>query len=258
MVEAATDKNLDDYHKRGIEAHQELFEYREEREAGCVLWSTPPVEGHQYVVVGDPGHGRPPYRNAPVVIVVDITEVPDGPARLVGFWWGDGGGKIEPFVQQVLGWREIYHALNCAYDATAGQKVYSEFPFKGMDDIIPIDLSGSGVKKKSHLNTLKIKMLQGHILWPFGIKGLRWQFLKYKLPDEKIAQDIVSAFVIYAGFLWWLGLQGDQGEKDVREAPIVQVKDRYGRTASPLGSGAAGGPQALVGICTMLRLRHVK
>lgn len=232
MVAEATDPSLDADMQIGLKAKQELFELREEDEAGVVLWKIPPRPNHDYVVVGDPGHGRPPYRNAPVVLCLDITDYPTEPAKLSGFWWGNAGGRIDPFLNQFLGWRKEFRTLNCAFDATAGQHVYSQLSFRGMDDIIPIDLAGSGVKKKSYINTLKLKMLSGKLKWPKEIPGLRWQFLKYKLPDEKIAQDIVSAFIVFAGYLWWLGIEGPSNKEDDPDRFQPQpanLRDRHSR-----------------------------
>jgi len=146
---------------------------------------------------------------------------------LRAFWWGTGGGKYEPLVEQFKHYMEHYHALNGAYDATAGQKVFSEAVFGDSNNVVPIDLSG--VKKKSYMTLLKVIMYKKKLAIPESIKGLNNQFLKYRLPDDKLAQDIVSGFFVFAGLLWNLGLHeeitGVPHEPDSQPAAY----DRHGR-----------------------------
>jgi len=132
-------------------------------------------------------------------MVFDVTGYPNNKAILRAFWWGNGGGKYEPFIEQFKLYMTRYHALMGAFDATAGQKVFSEAMFGDMTNVVPVDLSG--VKKKSFMTLLKIIMFKKLLAMPEGIKGMNNQFLKYRLPDEELAQDIVSGFFVWAGLI---------------------------------------------------------
>jgi len=228
LIEGCADDTLDDIMNHQRELENPLYDYNEIREAGCVLWAMPRDESRSYVVIGDPGQGAAPLRNAPVVLVLDITEYPTGPCTLRAFWWGDGGGQYGPWIERFLGWRTKYHAIACAYDGTAGQKVHSEITFQEFDDIVPIDMGGAGMKKMAFMTILKVMMMRGRLKWPRGIKGLTWQFGKYQLPDLKIAQDIVSAFFVLAGYLQFLGFE-ELTEEAIPESSAVGGFDRHSR-----------------------------
>lgn len=203
------------------------IDYAEGAAGMPVLWAMPPIKEHVYVVIGDPGTGKPPGRNAPVVLVFDMTEYPE-PAALQAFWWGDGGGQYGPFINQMLLWNEVYRCANLVYEGTAGQKVFGETAFAQLSHVVGIDLSG--VKKRMHIITLKLMMQKNRLKWPAKLTGINWQFLKYKLPDEKISQDIVSAFIVLAGYVaTWLGYEEEPTKlEDPKPLPATGA-DRYHR-----------------------------
>ena len=228
LIQGCIDETLDEIMDHQRELENPLYEYNEIREAGCVLWAMPRDESRSYIVVGDPGQGAAPLRNAPTVLVFDITEYPLGPCTLRAFWWGDGGGQYGPWIERFLGWRSAYKASACAYDGTAGQKVHSEITFQEYDDIVPIDMGGAGMKKLSFMTIVKMMMMRKRLRWPKGIRGLNWQFGKYQLPDAKIAQDIVSTFFVLAGYMQYLGFD-EMTETTPEEPSIVGGIDRNSR-----------------------------
>lgn len=239
LIQGCIDDTLDDIMNHQRELENPLYDYNEIREAGCVLWAMPRDETRSYVVVGDPGQGAAPLRNAPVVMVFDITEYPLGPCTLRAFWWGDGGGQYGPWIERFLGWRQQYHAIACAYDGTAGQKIHNEITFQEFDDIVPIDMGGAGMKKMTFMTIVKVMMMRQRLKWPRGIKGLTWQFGKYELPDLKIAQDIVATFFVLAGYMQYLGFD-ETVETTPEVAPSIVGGDRYSRPVYDRGSRVSG------------------
>lgn len=221
MVNKCLDDTWDAIMQAAIERNDTRFDLQQMREAGVVKWQLPYDKDRLYVVVGDPGVACAPARNSPVVIVWDVTEYPAGPMRLTGFWWGDGQGTYGNWVNQFLYWMDHYHVLQAAFDSTGGQKVHEEYGLKDhMDKIVGIDLAGTSFKKRAYLNTLQQIMERGGLSMPKGIQGITWQLLKYTLPDDKLNQDIVAAFVVLAGLLWFLGLNENLQETGFDESPM--------------------------------------
>jgi hypothetical protein len=67
-------------------------------------------------------------------------------------------------------------------------------------NLVPMDMSS--VKKRDLLAVLNLLIGHKWLRLPTNIKGISNQFLKYRLPDEKLTKDIVSAFLVFAGLLW--------------------------------------------------------
>ena len=165
----------------------------EEGRHGITTYREPYRKDHVYLIAGDPGLGEPPFRNAPVVEVFDVTNFPKEKARLVGMWWGYANGSIEPFLNTFAAWASFYRVPEIfrGYDATGAQKHMSELAWQvGEDAVVPMGFEGS--KKYEYLNALKILLSKFLIQAPKGINGLENQLRNYRLPDKKIAQDLVS------------------------------------------------------------------
>jgi hypothetical protein len=169
---------------------------------GIQLYETPPDPDRMYMVAGDPGTGAAPDRNAPTVIVWDVTDFPEQPARIVAFWWADGGGSYIPFVQKFGEYVLKYEipARYRGYDSTASQKAIAELSWQqeGME-VMPMGFDGA--KKWMYLNALKLILGKGLMESP-EIHGIRQQLSRYHLPDKKIAQDIVAVFCMGAYMLF--------------------------------------------------------
>lgn len=166
-------------------------------------YEEPPIEGHTYCMAGDPGMGDPPDRNAPVILVFDVTEFPHGKARLAAFWWGYGSGSYTPFINQFKTYANSYHVdMNFrGYDSTSSQKALAELAFASGDDaVIPLGFEGNN--KWMYLNALKLLMSKQRIQVPAGLDGLERQLKRYTLPDKKIPQDIVSALAMVAHLIY--------------------------------------------------------
>lgn len=196
--------------------------------AGIVYLSTPPDRNKLYIEVGDPGTDGAPRRNAPVLTVWDVSDFPAHPARLVLFWWGNGDGRIGPFVDKMLDFADLYRPFKVFIDATGPQKNSAqlinehifrnrfsasrvrtdgdlqEFIEDGFDSPMGLvkGISGmdfSGYRKTEYLLALKLFIEGCLLVWPKNITGIRSQLSNYDIEkDKKIAQDIVATMAMAA------------------------------------------------------------
>lgn len=190
--------------------------------AGVVTFAVPPRGGRLYMFFGDPGTGGAPHRNSPVIMGWDVTSLPKQPARLIAFWWGNGGGKIGPFVDKLLNFMDTYRPMWVGIDSTGPQKnmayLINEYLFRerfnedydnnadyaGYDGplgkvfgIHGMDFSGS--KKMMYLHAARLMIESRLMTWPKDIVGIRSQLTNYDPErDRKIAQDIVATMSMSA------------------------------------------------------------
>jgi len=198
---------------------------------GTYRFSLPPVPGHEYLIVGDPGTGIPPKRNAGVVMVLDITDFPEHPASMAACAWIAGNGKYAPFVEQYKAWYTAYHCtLTAALEATGIQKTFAEYVLiLGLSGetmyIEEIDLTGN---RKNNAIQAAIQLFFRK-LWviPF-MKGLRRQLTNYKLPDKNIPQDLVSCLTCAA---LWLKNWRIWGEPERQESEEDELDEWFEETS---------------------------
>jgi len=202
--------------------------YEENSRLGVLRYALPAIPGHEYLIVGDPGTGNFPRRNAGVVLVFDITGFPlqeGSVAELVAFAWVNGNGKYHNFEVQFKTWWEYYRCgMNASLETTGPQKSLAEYAFTlglgGQQMLIePMDMSGN---KKNEALQAAIQIYQRGLLRTPFIRGMRNQLVGYVLPDTKIAQDIVSAMMVAAAWLrkWRIwNLFDAQGVEDDNRDP---------------------------------------
>lgn len=200
---------------------------------GVTYFEIPHNETHEYMLIGDPGTGAAPNRNAPVLMVWDIHEFPKYKATLAAFYWGDGKGSITPFYRTLFHFMVKYNPVVTAVDNTGTQKNTSEilnnyimasrmdkdkiFEFLGEK----IDLSGvfnsqiqgmdfSGGKKPAYLIAGRLMLEASLFSWPKIITGMRSQLSNYDPEKDnstgtKIAQDLVASYCMsaYAVQVWF-------------------------------------------------------
>jgi len=158
---------------------------------GALIYQKPAIPGHHYIVVGDPGAGDPPYRNAPVVLAWDVTQKP---YELVCFRWVHGRGSYRPFFNEFHELYDFYKPIYSCFDATGTQMAMEELYFE--DRGLMVEGMSVTTEKPAMINTAKIMMQRGDLRFPF-IQGLRLQLLNYKQEeDKKQDQDIVMALVM--------------------------------------------------------------
>lgn len=139
-----------------------------------------------YVLGGDPGQDSPPHRNAPVVMVMDITQKP---YKLVYFHWIEGKGSYTPFLQSFKYAISKYMPVLRGIDVTGTQKAIDELAFENMG--ITVDGISFNRDKEAMLNSLSL-MITDHLVEMPVIKGLQRQLSSYtREMDNKIPQDIV-------------------------------------------------------------------
>ena len=180
--------------------------------AGVTYYMTPRQKDRVYMVFGDPGTGEAPKRNSPVLMCWDVTDFPNLPAKLVAFYWGNGYGKIGPFITQLLNFVTIFRPVAAGIDSTGPQKnmnyLINEYAlkkhFEGKPTPIGVingikGMDFSGPKKISYLHAARLLIEGGLLTWPKKIIGIRSQLTNYDFEDDKkIAQDIVATLAMSA------------------------------------------------------------
>ena len=199
---------------------------------GVTHYVEPPIKDHVYLMAGDPGLGEPPYRNAPVVLVFDVTDFPHSRAKLVMFWWGYANGSLNPFLSCFSKYAHQYKVPNSfrAYDSTSTQRHIAELAnMTGEDAVVPLGFDG--VKKWEYINAAKLLMSKGLLMAPSGLKGLEKQLRDYRLPDKKLAQDLVSTLCMASYLMFPLykdtypsDIDDDQAKENSRK--LVEILDR--------------------------------
>jgi hypothetical protein len=205
-----------------LPVHSDIY-YSEAPRAGIVEWALPYDDKRTYIIVGDPGQGNAPKRNAPVITVWDVTEFEqkDGMATLRAFWWGFGNGKYEPFIEKYLHYKYRYACLAATFDNTGTQQSFDTM-FNLLEEEFVMGTALSGPNKNHALVSLKLLLERQKIGWAGQIKGVGQQLGSYRLPDTKIAQDIVSTMMILSLWLrryYYAGFPG-QDETDTLDAPM--------------------------------------
>lgn len=193
--------------KEGIA--QGLPGYKGSFTGGLGYWEFrfPRLDGKIYIVVGDPGIGAAPARNAPTIQVWEVDPLTN--LNIVrAFWWGNGHGSIMPYVNHFLEFLEIYTPEDAGSDSTGPQKNTTEVinleyvNEKGysVSRIRPLDFSNN---KYAYLVSLRVTLEAGKLIWPDIATGIGSQLKSYdpvedKVKSARIPQDIVSAMAMGA------------------------------------------------------------
>lgn len=191
---------------------RQVLGYVLERVHGCGVtnYELPWQAGHFYMMFGDPGTGAAPRRNSPVLMIWDVTNVPAQPAILCAFWWGNGHGKISPFIDKMVHFSSKFKPFFIGVDSTGPQKntatLINEYlriqeaaeqhpllnkPISGMDF--------AGGNKAHYLLAGRLFLEARLLSWPRVITGFRSQLTNYEPEnDKKLPQDIVACMVMSA------------------------------------------------------------
>ncbi len=171
---------------------------------GCVHFEMPSEaqNGRRYLLVGDPGQGNPPHRNAPCIMVWDISEFPQKPAMLRFFKWVYGQGSYDPFkIAYKYAW-DTYRPVEALVDSTGTQSLWDEQIFLQMGIWADgLDFSG----QKNGMLIAALQMVQRQLFqWPY-IQGVRAQLVRYNIIEDNrtssLPQDIVSVIMMTAWHL---------------------------------------------------------
>jgi hypothetical protein len=251
-VHSCESKTLSDFVKDRIKSGDPDYIVASTSLAGVVVYEMPVIADHVYIELADPGTGEAPNRNAPVVMVWDVTDFPKNRAVLVGLWWGAGHGSITPFLvkyfQLMMKYKPIYNGV----DSTGTQKGTAELLNTYILDkdnvektggwLGQIDLTGildktihgldfSGGKKPIYLINARLMLEAKLMMWSDMIVGIRSQLTNYdpakdRTGEPKISQDLVSAFAMSAHTIRALfhistsefGVKNEQKESDISVA----------------------------------------
>lgn len=185
---------------------------------GAVEYQMPKTSDYTFLL-GDPGTNTFPARNAPCLAVVDASKLPESPAIVTAFWWGNGNRRIQPFIDKFYEYKEKYRPIFCGIDSTGPQsgmvqlmnlqKIWDGQPLRELWGQIPISgMDFSVGRKMNMLLSLRSMIEMGLLKWADIAKGIKMQMYSYdplldRGGEPKIAQDIVAtlamaAFVIRA------------------------------------------------------------
>ena len=238
LLKMAEDESLDALMHSGLDNDAPDFRLDVMERAGIVLWELPPSRMDNYILVGDPGQGTPPYRNSAVAMVFKVTGFPKSPCSLAAFAWIDGRGSYWPFIDKIKEYYHKYRPIYTAFDSTGSQKMMNELAFT-QADVLAEGLNFSNLKQAFVLS-LKLIMGKGLILMPKEIKGIWHQLSGWHMPDKKLRQDIASTLFM-AGYvlnrLFTIDVHMDDSEDESSEIEVVpgqrvprQVRRRPART----------------------------
>lgn len=225
-VYACEDEAYSQFILGGVEGNLEGFDAKQTYGCGITYFHTPVVKNHLYMLLGDPGIGNAPNRNAPALQVWDVTDFPKYRASLVAYLWGRGNGSISPFILQLFKFMAMYNPIVTAVDNTGPQKNTAELlntylqssrtnketAFDWLGETI--DLSGvlhlavggldfSGGKKNAYLIAGRLMLEAKLFTWPKFVVGMRSQLTNYDPEKDvagkpKIAQDLVATYCMSA------------------------------------------------------------
>jgi hypothetical protein len=153
---------------------------------GIVNYETPAKVDGLYIMAGDPGTGNPPNRNAPCIMVCDVSSKPK---RIVAFWWGNAHGSYQPFLDKYSYFMGKYMPVLKGVDTTGTQTAIDELGFEKMG--LAIDPISFSHLKDAMLNALSLD-ITGHAIQYPPIQGIINQLSVYRKElDKKLDQDIV-------------------------------------------------------------------
>lgn len=231
-IEASHNTQLDDLMNAQFDESGNIKEGSEAKfvtmpKAQVVEWSLPPEKDHNYLEVADPGWANPPARNSAAIMVFDVTNFPVIPAQLRAFKWVYGNNSPEPWISTYLDYCIKYKCINMnAFDSTGPQAGYGQM-VHGLRDLNPWEVNTGGGKKFIYLNAAKTLTAKGLIQFP-NIPLLFSQMAKYKLPDEKLRQDLVMTLMIAAAYLniLFYGQPGDETQEKPNHDGRYPFRDR--------------------------------
>jgi hypothetical protein len=234
--------------KEGLARSPSLYTVNENPGMGVYYMRMPCKDGRMYFMVGDPGIGQAPYRNAPCIMVWDVTEAPMI-STLVAFYWGNGGGSIMPFLTQFLEWLDFYKPAFAGVDSTATQKNTAEIinleyingKEKSVDAISGFDFSGP--KRWGYLVSLRLALEATMFAWPDVVRGIAGQLKGYdpyldNTAASKIAQDCVATLAMFAyAVRTQYGIfqkvkKSEDDTKDVADREIIRGSGERDRTSA--------------------------
>lgn len=229
--------------KNGTEAQEPGYVYEEAARVGVYRYELPYDPDSVYIVVADPGWANPPNRNSAAIGVFkigsalggEVASFPHIPASLVAFHWVFGNNSPNPWLAAYDYLVKKYHAIgHNGFDSTGIQSGYERLP-TGLSDLMPTPIPLNGSKKYAYLTITRKMVADGKFRLP-ELVYLMHQMSHYKLPDDKIPQDLVMMLLCAGAMLeqqWYLYMADDANETvedfaDIYDRYSREVEDRYG------------------------------
>jgi hypothetical protein len=210
------DNNLDDVMRDAQMMPNDDVKLITMPKAGVVEWSLPPEKDRFYFLVADPGWSDPPNRNSAAMMVFDVTNFPTIPATMRSFAWVYGNNSPEPWIQKYM---ELCYKYGCvgrnAFDSTGPQSGYGRM-IHGLTDLFPWEVNMGGGKKYIFLNAAKTLISKGLYQFP-DIPMLFSQLAKYKLPDEKLRQDLVACLLVASAYIDYMFMNTDADQTEFKK-----------------------------------------
>lgn len=215
--------------------------YIVERNPVLGVWHfrVPRRDGHIYLMYGDPGTGAAPARNAPSILVFDVTKAHEKFVPIVGMWWGNGAGSIMPYTHMFLEFMRHYQPLEAGSDSTGTQKNTAELmnydhvfdQGYSVDYILPMTFASGA--RYTYLAAARLTLDQGIFSYPrFLYRSLSSQLKNYddqkdRNPNSKLAQDLVACFSMGAYRVRTkLRLAQQEEDSKTNNKKTNQVRDR--------------------------------
>lgn len=183
-------------------------------------------KGSIYEMAIDLGTGHAPFRNAPVIAVVESR--PELPSRVAYFWWGDG--KNTNAVIEVLKYAtRKYNPANLYVDSTGAQRgihsiIADSFAKDGLTNVSVIGVDFTRIKSLM-LYTMRLVMERVRLLYYKDAIGIKQQLTQYPGPhnDKNVAQDIVMTLAMLAQFVWATNQEAFEDNTQDNESVDVDV-----------------------------------
>lgn len=275
-IYSCEDENYSQFILGNMNAGVEKFNIESSYGCGVTFFEIPRVADHVYMLLGDPGTGNAPNRNAPVLMVWDVTDFPRYKATMCGFYWGHGGESITPFYRQLFKFMSYYNPIGTYVDNTGPQKNTSEilnnYIMSARHDATQaleflgesIDLSMvynpfvqgmdfSGGRKPAYLIAGRLMLEAMLFSWPKFVTGMRSQLSNYdperdNTSGTKIAQDLVATYCMSAFAVQsWFRIDPKEVATKKKDVELEMAVSHSGREAR-LPVGVREGGYAEVGI----------
>lgn len=201
LVQKCESDLLSEKLREGIVSNEDGWRGVYDSVLGYYDWKFPRRDNHSYIVVGDPGTGKAPLRNAPAIMAFDVTDAPRI-NTICGMWWGNGMGRITSWIEHLLEFMAFYRPDFVGVDSTASQKNMAEVinmeyvtdQGYSVNQITGMDFSG--IRKLQYLVSSRVTFELGALAYPSIATGISSQLKSYDIVEDrsttsKLAQDLV-------------------------------------------------------------------